>query len=45
METTAIPKIPLTLAERLAGPVFLRVEATWDEYIELLDDVNYPTFT
>ena len=45
METTAIPKIPLTLAERLAGPVFLRVEATWDEYVELLDDVNYPTFT
>jgi Uma2 family endonuclease len=44
METIALPKIPLTLAERAAGHVFLRVEATWDEYVELLDEVDYPIF-
>lgn len=44
METIVLPKIPLTLAERALGPVFLRVEATWDEYVELLDDVDYPIF-
>jgi Uma2 family endonuclease len=44
METIATPKLPLTLAERAQGPDLLRVEASWAEYVELLDLVDYPIF-
>ncbi len=44
IETTIDPKIPLTLAERTEAPEFLRVESTWEEYVDLLDEINYPIF-
>ncbi len=44
METVATPKVPLTLTERALGPEFLRVKASWIEYVELLDVVDYPLF-
>ncbi len=44
METVATPKIPVPVAERAKGPELLRVEATWAEYIDLLNEVDYPIF-
>ncbi|GAA4410340.1 hypothetical protein GCM10023187_34780 [Nibrella viscosa] len=31
----------MTWAERAAGPVMLRVPATWEEYLDLVDEVPY----
>ncbi|MEZ0538542.1 Uma2 family endonuclease [Fibrella arboris] len=40
MEATTI-LIPMTLAERGAAPDEVRVSATWDEYVELSEDIPY----
>ncbi|MBO0950042.1 Uma2 family endonuclease [Fibrella forsythiae] len=40
MEATTI-LIPMTLAERGAAPDEVRVSATWDEYVELAEEIPY----
>lgn len=40
MEAVA-PKIPMTLHERDEAPEVIRVEATWEEYLELAEQVPY----
>ena len=40
MEAVA-PKIPMTLSERDEAPEIIRVEATWEEYLELAELVPY----
>ena len=40
MEATTI-QLPMTLAERDAAPDELRVPATWEDYVELAEEVPY----
>lgn len=40
MEAIA-PKIPMTLLEREEAPETIRVSATWEEYVDLVDVVPY----